>query len=131
MRNWTWVVFYNDGTELSEDQAGGFGAVDIPRVATLAVFDRDEPTVNYAVPIREGMRPIFFRRKRQIVINDPTAVPVEYLNENNEVTQMITFAVVLGWQKTVNGRNVKSLIWLMHDGSVAVTDRDLDELQGA
>ena len=127
-RDWTWVVLYNDGTELTEDQAGGFGAVDISRVETLVVQDRKDITVNYAVPIREGMRPIFFRRKRQIVINDPTQVPIEFFGTDGEFNSSYLFATVLGWQKTLNGRNVKSLIWLMHDGSVAITDRDIDDL---
>ena len=119
MHEWTWLVLYSDGTELSEDQAGGFGAVDIARVDTLVVLDRNAPELHYAVPIREGMRPIFFRRKRQRVsLGSPSATSGPTI-----------YATALGWQKTVNGRNVKSLIWLMHDGSVAVTDRDLDELE--
>lgn len=117
MHDWTWLVLYTDDTELSEEQAGGFAAVDVPRVKTLVVYDRNTPELHYAVSIREGMRPIFFRRKRQVI-------PMDGSPSNDPVL----FATVLGWQKTVNGRNAKSLIWLMHDGSVAITDRDLDDL---
>lgn len=116
--DWTWLVLYTDGTELREEQAGGFAAVDIPRVKTLVVYDRNAPELHYAVAIREreGMRPIFFRRKRQLIPTD------------GDPAEPYVVATALGWQKTVNGRNVKSLIWLMHDGSVAITDRDIDEL---
>lgn len=128
MRNWTWTVLYQDGTELTEEQAGGFGNVEIERVRVLVVSDRNDPKTQFAVHISEGMRPIFFRRKRQLTINDPSAVPIEYFMADGELCTTITFATVLGWQKTLNGRNVKSLTWLMHDGSVAITDRDIDEL---
>lgn len=118
MHDWAWLVLYSDDTELTEEQAGGFAAVDIPRVKTLVVYDRNTPALHYAVPIREGMRPIFFRRKRQVIP----------MGGSSPANEPVTFATVLGWQKTLNGRNVKSLIWLMHDGSVAITDRDIDDL---
>ena len=74
------------------------------------------------------MRPIFFRRMRQLHVGNPEEIPIEYIDENGELQPTILFAVVLGWQKTVNGKNVKSLIWLMRDGSTAITDRDIDDL---
>lgn len=125
---WTWAVVYEDGTERFEDELGGFGAVDIDRVRTLVVMAR-EGDAHYAVHITDGMRPIFFRRVRKLQINDANEpIPAQYVRADGTVVESYVHATVLGWQKTVNGRNVKSLTWLMFDGSVAITDCDMDDL---
>lgn len=128
MSVWKWAVIYKDGSEIHEDDNTGFGMVNIPEASKLVVFDEAEPTKQFVVELVDDMRPIFFRRMRQLHINDPETVPVEYIQENGEIQTTITFATVLGWQKTVNNKNVKNMIWLLHDGSVLNTDRDIDEL---
>ena len=127
--DWQWLVVYDDGTELQQSEDVGFSMVDINRVKMLLVTDMNDQRNQYAVYLTEGMRPIFFRRVHRIVINDYEHVPVEYINEDGTIRDNYVFATVLGWQKTVKGKNVKSLTWLLHDGSVAVTDRDITELE--
>jgi hypothetical protein len=127
-RSWKWAVIYKDGSEYVEEENVGFGTINLAEVQTLVVFDEHNHTTQFAIALKDDMRPIFFRRRRQLQLNDPNTVPVGYVHENGELKDNYIFATVLGWQKTVNGKNVKSFIWLMHDGSVAITDRDIDDL---
>lgn len=124
---WTWVVVYDDGQTVFEDDLIEFNKVDMERVQLLIVQRRSIPELHYVVSMQDGMRPIFFRRTRTIQVNDPTTIPEGYVHDG-QFSPSYEFATVLGWQKTVAGRNVKSLTWLIHDGSIAVTDRDIDEL---
>src|SRR5690242_8776593 len=98
MPNWKWAVIYKDGSEYIEQENVGFGTVNLPEVKTLVVFDEANPTTQFCVNIADEMRPIFFRRHRQLHINDPDTIPVEYV-VNGEVQPNLHYATVLGWQK--------------------------------
>lgn len=116
--NWTWAVIYKDGSQHFEEDLIGFANVDNNQVQTLILHDQEQG-LQFVTHIREGMRPIFFRRHRQEI------------NSSGDTTlnlEPYLFATVFGWQKTIQGCNVKSLTWLLFDGSVAVTDCDLDDL---
>lgn len=129
MHDWKWHAIYNDDTSLEERDDIGFAAIDQSKLKIFVVSSTKDPTKQFAVHIKEGMRPIFFRRIRNLTINDLDTIPVEYVNEKGEINPTITFATVLGWQSTINGKNTKNMVWLMYDGSVAITDRDIDELE--
>ena len=110
MNECTWSISY-DGTNFeTEEELGGWLPVRTDEVKLLRVDTTDGR--QYTVKIEEGMRPIFFRRITQ---------SVNFFKNTQEV---ITRIPVFGWQKTVEGRNVKSLIWLLPDGGILVTDRD-------
>lgn len=126
---WTWLVVYDDGSTLGEAEDVGWPAVEMPRVRSLIVLPTNEElTTHYVVPIKEGLRPIFFRRTRQLQINDPSTIPAPYILPDGSVRTSYLFATVFGWQQTIHRRNIKSLTWLFPDGSVVVADRDFDDL---
>lgn len=114
--NWEWAVIYEDDSEHFESDLGGFEKVEQDRVKALIVFDEGTGQ-QYVTYIHGDQRPIFFRRSRRTV--NP--------NTEEEVVSPWLFATVFGWQKTVNGANVKSLTWLLFDGSVVLSDCDIDE----
>lgn len=117
MQQWSWAVSYDDNLTFEfEDDLESFRNVRVNDVTRLLIFDRDDPTKQYVIVIRPDMRPIFFRRRE------------EQLNLTTGESTKRTVAIVFGWQRTVHGQNVKSLTWLMHDGSVVVTDCDIDDL---
>ena len=113
---WSWAVTYNDGSYYAEEELGTFANVDTERVTRLDVFLKEHPPYMYSVKLHDGMRPIVFQRSKQVID----------LDTGNQWNEYI--CTCFGWQKTVEGKNVKSLTWLFPDGSVAVTDCDIDEL---
>lgn len=110
--DFTWLVHYTDGTTLSEDDAGSFAGVDMGRVGAVELIPNQEGMPSVAVKIEPGSRPIFFRRRKQIV-------PLE---DVSQVIEAWTVTVV-GWQKTVRGVNVSSYLYFFSDGSVLASDR--------
>lgn len=113
---WTWRVHYSDGTTFDEYEPDGtehsFAEVDNPRVAVVELLPQHDWLAEHVVKIdaAAGTRPIFFRRRSRIVnleSGEDTAGPVIHC---------------LGWQKTVNGRNVASYLFLFADGSSLTTD---------
>jgi hypothetical protein len=116
---WNWRAHYNDGTKLDEwenNTEHGWKDVDLDRLVAFELIpDYDclhlpRPTLS----ITPTMRPIFFRRNRVEI--DP--------NGGNEVGRIVV--PCLGWQKTIEGVNVKSFTFYFEDGSVVVTDDDKD-----
>ena len=128
MRNLKWMVILKDGTEIVEDGTRGFGSLPQDEILDLIVFDEHDHSTVYSLHLSDDMRPIFFRRKRHLIITDESAIPTYYFDGNENLQTTILFATVLGWQKTVNGKNVKSMTWIFADGSVAITDCDIDDI---
>lgn len=126
MHNWIWEVIYDDGTEIIESDEAPFSSLDMDKIQVL-IITNTETQQQFAVHYSETMRPIFFRRMRRLLINDPNTIPEEYVNDDGSLKEMIVKTIAFGWQSTVNGKNVKSLAWILEDGSVAFTDKDIDE----
>lgn len=116
----TWTAILRDGSTFPESDGGGFrpvvAAAADGTLDSVLVHGRDGTPLAQVV-IRDGMRPIFGR----LWINS--------LNPNTGEESRGLRAVVYGWQRTVNGTNVKTLIWVLADGQVYVADRDLDEIE--
>ena len=115
-----WRAQYDDGSHLDEHDADGrgvgFASVDQSRLVALELLPQSGG-IPYRLQLGEGMRPIFFRR-RAVTVNPSDGVP-----EDERVIDRKT-STVIGWQRTVEGRNVKSLVVLLPDGSVLLTDDD-------
>lgn len=118
-----WVAHYCDGAVLAErpdpsdpSRDNSFAAVDHPRLVaiTLTPTNPANPPVGVSVPGNEGARGIFFRRNARIVLAGEGEMPWT--------------GTAVGWQKTVNGKNVKALLHLGDDGRVILTDRDIADL---
>jgi hypothetical protein len=119
---WLWRAHYTDGTMLDEhegDKIHGWKDVDLDRLAAFELVPQDVDGEYSILPqpllkVTPTMRPIFFRRN--VVIVDP--------HTYEEKDRIIL--PCLGWQKTVEGVNVKSFTFYYEDGSIVVTDDDKD-----
>lgn len=113
---WHWRAWYSDGTFLDEyDEAGqsrGFAQVDQSRCVAFELRAQHCGVQDIVLAIPSDARPIFFRRRNIIGTTSE-----EGFHETHR-----TANTVLGFQKTIGGRNVKSLTVFMHDGSVLITD---------
>lgn len=111
---YTWRAHYLDGTELDELGPDGvarpFAIIDLAQVAALEAVPQEPGLVAHTVRITEGMRPIWFRRRR-----------VEVDLESGEQLGMSTITC-LGYQATENGHNVQSFLFLFFDGSTLHTN---------
>jgi hypothetical protein len=114
--DWVWTVEYADGSRTTEAEMRGIERAklrgDVRALELRWAARPDLPPFRVVVP--EGGQPIFFRRRQQR-IKAAGGLTVE---------PIIT---VIGWKKTIpcgDGHAVKSLLWLMPDGRVELTDRD-------
>lgn len=109
-----WIAHYSDGSEHSEiDETGasrGFASVEMDRVVALEWMPESDSHAGSFVRVPSDARPILFRRRR-IDVNAETGEQSKH-----------DAIHVLGWQQTIDGRNVKVFVALYADGSVLVTD---------
>ena len=108
MSEYNWVVTYR-GSEEHVHPENGWAGVDIPNVDKLIVYNVANPSQHYVVHCDEGVRPIFYWS----VFN-----ALSITGEARGETRTTNF----GWQKTVNGTNVKSICRIHHDDSVSCRD---------
>lgn len=110
-----WTAVYADGALSEVDQDGtehGWAEIDQSRLRSFCLLPSrpglPSPVLRLDDP---DSRPVYFRRR----------VVADVLAGSGGVTQTVT---VLGWQRTVAGRCVKSFVAFYSDGSVLVSDRD-------
>ena len=108
---YNWVVVYRGSSEQLHPE-NGWAGVDIPNVEKLIVYNVQNPSQHYVVHCEEGTRPIFYWTVQKRI----SPVGGETISE--------TRITVFGWQKTVNGTNVKSLVRIHPDGSFSMSDRE-------
>ena len=118
MKAYDWVVSYGDEKFIKPET--GWAGVDVDKVYVLIVYNKNDPTESYVVDCSpSGIRPIFYETVQMVV--KQRFVDNQLIQEPQEPTRITVF----GWQKTVNGKNVKSLIRIFNsDGSVYVSDHD-------
>lgn len=108
-----WRGYHRDGTITDErDETGrlrGFAEVRVTDLFALALVPQVAGLPEPHVVIAADARPICFRRRSVVV--DP---------ETGE-QQRGAVIHVIGYQQTVNGRSVKSLLACFEDGSVMLT----------
>lgn len=103
-----WVVLLDDGTEIGYGQGTIFADLPMDRVRELHVY---------------------FNTHAHRVLLSPDTRPIYYVNHELELNPnngdlAHRWVVVVGWQKTVRGVNVKSLTYITMDGRVIHTDDD-------
>lgn len=113
MDNWTWRVVYTDGGFLEEAGAAqGWASVEMDRVAEVSWMPTVPGLAPHTVRIdaASGQRPILFRR-RSLAVDPKTGAGAAGPTIH-----------ALGWQRTVEGRNVASYVFIREDGSTVLTD---------
>jgi hypothetical protein len=99
-----WVAFYSDQTSLRQYNADGgenrYADIDRARLEAFALFQDDGETLVFALYLEPGQRLIFRRRVEQSPGGEQTVV---YL---------------VGWQQTIEGRNVQSIAYIFPNGVV-------------
>lgn len=117
MYSYDWAVSYDNAT--FEKPSNGWAGVRVDDVLALLVYQESDPTKQFVVRCGNGVRPIFYWTVQKRVKSQ--AVNGELEVTGSEETRITVF----GWQKTVNGSNVKSLIRIHDsDGSIVVSDHD-------
>jgi hypothetical protein len=124
--NFEWRIVYRDGSELYEYAGGDCHNADAQHegahvsacvtldesVQGIALIPQREGLPYVAVVLPDGARPIIFRRR-----------PVyDVLNGGHGVALPEDSITVIGWQRTIAGENVKYMIAVPPDGSIAAAD---------
>jgi hypothetical protein len=108
-----WVAHYRDGSKFKEFNGTGpkhgFAEIDLSRCVALQLIPQRPHLPTPHVVVEEGVRPIFFRRRSQ-----------EMDLKTGEIIRYKT-VTVLGFQRTIEGRNAKSFMAFYDDGSVTIT----------
>lgn len=113
---WTWYVIYTDGTVHTEAELESMSRVDKERILLLNVANKQGDR-NFTTYFHGDMKPVFFRRKRQLV-----------LMGGGEQPDPVEIATVFGWEKEIHGTVERSLTFLLPDGSVWTSDCDMDDI---
>ena len=115
---WHWLVVRPNGEEIEEYTEAGHANFSktiegpVEKIALLPAHPDIYPGLQPVVLlVPEGSRPIVFRSRQAVVINDPD----QPIPEHVRITG-------IGWQKTIAGRNQQTLIALYDDGSMTITD---------
>jgi hypothetical protein len=80
-------------------------------VATIALLPQREGLQPVVLLVPADARPIVFRSRQTVYINDPD----QPIPDHVRITG-------IGWQKTIAGQNQQTLIALYDDGSMTLTD---------
>lgn len=118
---YTWEAVYNDGTSLWECNSKGqvinkYSDIERKRVTQFRLYKTDERLDNelmktlkpvYTIDIKEGRRLIWRKRRHQRLL---------------ESTPFLTIYIV-GWQETIDGRNVQSIVYIYPDGRTELSER--------
>lgn len=110
---WFWVAHYDDGSFLAQfDGATGrfhrFREIEASRLARFELRAAFSPALRFELPVRPGMRPIHFYRNTVLNAGTPDEVRVR--------------VYCFGYQQTVGGRNVQTVLEIHPSGAVVVRD---------
>lgn len=120
MAEWTWSVVLADGTMITAPQPGGFNALPLDDVRQLVVHDGSgNPDHTHVVHVPPDATPVFFVRWSNVL--NP--------NTNQTVATHIMRACCFGWEHRGGAADgVKSLTWVLGDGSQLHTHGDVNDL---
>ena len=110
---WFWVARYGDGTHLAQFDAETmafhrFGEIDLGRLDVFALHAAFAPALRFELPVRDGTRPIHFYRNRILNAGTPDEARVR--------------VYCFGFQRTVGGRNVKTILEVHTTGVVMLVE---------
>ena len=104
---------YGDGTHLAQFDAETmafhrFGEIDLGRLDVFALHAAFAPALRFELPVRDGTRPIHFYRNRILNAGTPDEARVR--------------VYCFGFQRTVGGRNVKTILEVHTTGVVMLVE---------
>lgn len=109
-----WIARYNDGNELHQYREDGsenkYADIDRSRLVSFALTDDLNHHV-FELHLDPGQRLIYRRRVQQICGDEPFVV------------------YMIGWQMTVAGKNVQSIVYISQEGEVHMAGAWRDEHQ--
>jgi hypothetical protein len=112
--NWYWEAIYSDGTSLEELEDDGtlhgFREINQEKLTGFILRPLHPHLPQFAVQVNPGKRLIFFRKRKKI------------LDMNTGEQYDAPPFQCIGFQETVNGRNVKSYLFVDVDGNSVLTD---------
>ena len=117
-----WRAVYNDDSHLDEVDSDGiehaFKEIDFKKLNLFQLINEQKIAI-CNVHLGNGKRLIWARRRikttgRRIIMQGDVKVPIPI---NSEQT-----VIILGWQKTINGVNAKSIFYLLPDGRIEMDD---------
>jgi hypothetical protein len=124
---WHWRAHYSaldgqpeeflDEYDHETGKGRGFASIDQSRLVRFELVSQRPHLPNHSLALLKDSRPIFFRR-RHARLSDYVLVD----DEGNEITPGFPTITVLGWQRTVNGKNVKAVVFFLEDGSSICAD---------
>lgn len=123
---WHWRAHYDSlepGHEVLDEydpatgKGRGFAAIDQTRLAQFELVSQRADLPSHALTLLQGSRPIFFRRR--VARLDATRL---FDMEGVQLNPGYPTITVLGWQRTVKGKNVKALVFFLEDGSCICAD---------
>ena len=101
---YTWRAYYNDGTFLDQGSQVGdkkdYGAIDRTKLIAFEILDEKKRV--YMVHLLPGQRLIYRMR-----------VSRDFYNSDIQFTIWL-----VGWQQTINGKNIQSIAHIFPDGHV-------------
>lgn len=117
-----WRAVYDDGTFLDEVEQNGtdhlFKEIQFSKIKLFQLMNENKIAV-CQVRLGDDKRLIFTRRNLKVA----GAELVELNGVNIQVpVKSHQIIIILGWQKTVNKINVKSIFYLMPDGRIELDD---------
>lgn len=112
LERWGWIAIYNDDSYLQQFDSETvlfhqFKEIDLDRLKTFVMQSYEDPSKRYEIHIKAGMRPIHFYRNIRPA-------------EEKEFIKLYCF----GYQETIKGRNVKTILIIHPNDMVAVLNDD-------
>jgi len=122
--HWMWQAIYNDGSTLEEIEDDGtlhgYAEIDQNKLGGLILYPLIPGLPQFAVQLGNGRRLIFYRLRQRIgALGYVASDDIDIVHQH----QGPSFQVI-GFQRTVNDTNFKSLTYINEEGVSYVTDED-------
>ena len=106
-----WIAYYNDGSNLDQRTGCTYADIDRARMEAFGLYDGERPLA--MVDFRDGQKDPdigprrLIWRKRSMMRSDGVGVSVH----------------LVGWQRTVAGRNVQAICYINGEGTIIMGDQ--------
>ncbi len=107
-----WIAHYNDGSNLDQRNGATYADIDRTRMEAFSLYDGERPLVM-----------VDFRDK---IENDPEVGPRRLIWRKRSLMRSDGVRVsvhLVGWQRTVAGRNVQAICYINGDGTIIMGDQ--------
>ena len=108
---YSWVAWYNDGTFLEQgsyqDSKFDYAAIDRNKLAAFEIREIENKKTIFKLHLEPGQRLIYRRRVWQ----------------DFNTGQIIGYVYMVGWQQTIEGRNIQAIAHILPDGHVELAGK--------